>query len=36
MATQNLEIVPLAEPEELQAQDDPKTQRCYWFSVSYT
>ena len=35
MATHNLEMVCLQEPEELQAGDDPKTQRCYRFSVSF-
>jgi len=34
MATQNMDIQCLQEPEELQAMDDhPKTLRCYFFSV---
>ena len=35
MATTNMEIMYLQEPEELQAMEDhPKTLRCYFFSVS--
>ena len=35
MATEKMEIVPLQEPEEIQAMEDhPKTLRCYFFSVS--